>query len=636
MSILNQIAGPQDLKKIPADKLPLLAHEIRSEIINVTSQKGGHVSPNLGVVELTIALHRVFNTPKDKLLFDVSHQCYTHKLLTGRNGETFKNLRQSGGISGFCNIFESEHDAFGAGHAGTAVSAALGLCAARDRDGTDEHIVAVVGDAALTNGVTLEAFNNIASTTKKMIVVLNDNKMSIAKNVGAIAKYLNEVITNPAYNRLYADMNAFLKKLPFGEPIAKFTEKTAIDAKGFILPSSFFEYFGLMYIGPIDGHNIPLLEKYLNYCKSSTRPILLHVLTQKGRGLDVAVRNPEKFHGATPYDINTGESTSNSNKSIPNYQDAMGKALLRFAKKDPKIIGITAAMASGTGLSFLKSELPKQFFDVGIAEEHAAVFAAGMARKGYKTVTAIYSTFMQRAFDCAMHDVCLQNLPATFCLDRAGLSPNDGATHHGLFDISYLRPLPRAVIMQPSNEDELSDMLWTSINSGKPCFIRYPRGKAEGVPIKDEPETIEIGKAVQLRESDGDICLWALGNMVGEALKAADIVEAQTGRKIGVVNARFAKPLDIELLLKHADENKTIITIEDHSVSGGFGSAVLEALASNNRHNNIELIGWPDEFIPHGTDVASIRKEFNLSTEQIAERVKKHVSKRSLIREIFH
>ncbi len=636
MSILNQIASPQDLKKIPADKLPLLAHEIRSEIINVTSQKGGHVSPNLGVVELTIALHRVFNTPKDKLLFDVSHQCYTHKLLTGRNGETFKNLRQSGGISGFCNIFESEHDAFGAGHAGTAVSAALGLCAARDRDGTDEHIVAVVGDAALTNGVTLEAFNNIASTTKKMIVVLNDNKMSIAKNVGAIAKYLNEVITNPAYNRLYADMNAFLKKLPFGEPIAKFTEKTAIDAKGFILPSSFFEYFGLMYIGPIDGHNIPLLEKYLNYCKSSTRPILLHVLTQKGRGLDVAVRNPEKFHGATPYDINTGESTSNSNKSIPNYQDAMGKALLRFAKKDPKIIGITAAMASGTGLSFLKSELPKQFFDVGIAEEHAAVFAAGMARKGYKTVTAIYSTFMQRAFDCAMHDVCLQNLPATFCLDRAGLSPNDGATHHGLFDISYLRPLPRAVIMQPSNEDELSDMLWTSINSGKPCFIRYPRGKAEGVPIKDEPETIEIGKAVQLRESDGDICLWALGNMVGEALKAADIVEAQTGRKIGVVNARFAKPLDIELLLKHADENKTIITIEDHSVSGGFGSAVLEALASNNRHNNIELIGWPDEFIPHGTDVASIRKEFNLSTEQIAERVKKHVSKRSLIREIFH
>ncbi len=636
MSILNQIAGPQDLKKIPADKLPLLAHEIRSEIINVTSQKGGHVSPNLGVVELTIALHRVFNTPKDKLLFDVSHQCYTHKLLTGRNGETFKNLRQSVGISGFCNIFESEHDAFGAGHAGTAVSAALGLCAARDRDGTDEHIVAVVGDAALTNGVTLEAFNNIASTTKKMIVVLNDNKMSIAKNVGAIAKYLNEVITNPAYNRLYADMNAFLKKLPFGEPIAKFTEKTAIDAKGFILPSSFFEYFGLMYIGPIDGHNIPLLEKYLNYCKSSTRPILLHVLTQKGRGLDVAVRNPEKFHGATPYDINTGESTSNSNKSIPNYQDAMGKALLRFAKKDPKIIGITAAMASGTGLSFLKSELPKQFFDVGIAEEHAAVFAAGMARKGYKTVTAIYSTFMQRAFDCAMHDVCLQNLPATFCLDRAGLSPNDGATHHGLFDISYLRPLPRAVIMQPSNEDELSDMLWTSINSGKPCFIRYPRGKAEGVPIKDEPETIEIGKAVQLRESDGDICLWALGNMVGEALKAADIVEAQTGRKIGVVNARFAKPLDIELLLKHADENKTIITIEDHSVSGGFGSAVLEALASNNRHNNIELIGWPDEFIPHGTDVASIRKEFNLSTEQIAERVKKHVSKRSLIREIFH
>lgn len=620
------------MKKIPADRLPFLAHEIRSEIISVTSQKGGHVSPNLGVVELTIALHRVFNTPKDKILFDVSHQCYTHKLLTGRNGEIFGNLRQSGGISGFCNIFESEHDAYGAGHAGTAVSAALGLCAARDRDGTGEHIVAVVGDAALTNGVTLEAFNNIASTTKKMIVVLNDNKMSIAKNVGAIAKYLNEVITNPAYNRLYADMNAFLKRLPFGESVAKFTEKTAIDAKGFILPSSFFEYFGLMYVGPIDGHNLPLLEKYLNYCKNSTRPVLLHVLTQKGRGLDVAVRNPEKFHGATPYDVNTGESTSNSNKLVPNYQDAMGGALLKFAKKDPKIIGITAAMASGTGLSLLKSELPRQFFDVGIAEEHATVFAAGMARKGYKPVTAIYSTFMQRAFDCAMHDICLQNLPATFCLDRAGLSPNDGATHHGLFDISYLRPLPRAVIMQPSNEDELCDMLWTSINSGRPCFIRYPRGKAEGVPVKENPAEIDIGKAVQLRESDGGVCIWALGNMVGEALKAADIVEAQTGGKPGVVNARFVKPLDVELLLKNSDENKTIITLEDHSVSGGFGSAVLEVLAANGRRNDVELIGWPDEFIPHGTDVASIRKKYNLSTEQIAERVGRHLPGKSPVR----
>ncbi len=625
MSLLKQIEGPEDLKKIPAEKLPLLAYEIREEIIDVTSQKGGHVSPNLGVVELSIALHRVFDTPKDKIIFDVSHQCYTHKLLTGRGGETFKNLRQSGGISGFCNIFESEHDAFGAGHAGTAVSAALGLCAARDRDGTDENVIAVVGDAALTNGVTLEAFNNIASTTKKMIVVLNDNKMSIAKNVGAIAKYLNEVITNPSCNRLYSDMNEFLKKLPFGGSIAKFTEKAAIGAKDFILPSSFFEYFGLMYIGPIDGHNIPLLTKYLNYCKSSTRPVLLHIITQKGRGLDAAVRNPEKFHGATPYDITTGESLA-TDKTIPNYQDAMGKALLRFAQKDKKVIGITAAMASGTGLSFLKNDLPSQFYDVGIAEEHAAVFAAGMARKGYKTVTAIYSTFMQRAFDCAMHDICLQKLPATFCLDRAGLSPNDGATHHGVFDISYLRPLPNAVIMQPADEDELTDMLWTSINSGKSCFIRYPRGKAQGVPIKDDPETLEIGKAKELRESDGDICIWALGNMVSTALKVADVIKEKTGKKIGVVNARFAKPLDVEMLLKHSDANKTIITMEDHSVSGGFGSAILEALAANGKHNDVELIGWPDEFICHGTDVESIRKEYNLGFDQIVARVEKHMA----------
>ena len=390
MSILSNIKSPEDVKALSPQQLSELAEEIRREIIAVTSKKGGHVSPNLGIVELSIALHRVFSTPKDKIFFDVSHQCYTHKLLTGRNNEKFEGLRQTDGISGFCNRFESEHDAFGAGHAGTAASAALGFAAARDRNGTDENIVAVLGDAALTNGVTFEAFNNIATTTKRMIVVLNDNEMSIAKNVGAIAKYLNEVITNPRNNRLYSDMNAFVKNL-FGEPAAKFTEKVARDAKGFILPSSFFEYFGFMYLGPIDGHDIPLLEKYLNYCKRSTKPILLHVLTKKGKGLDAAVRNPEKFHGATPYDIVTGESTSNSDKSVPNYQDAMGKTLLKLAQKDPKIVGITAAMASGTGLSFLKKDLPAQFFDVGIAEEHAAVFAAGMACQGFRPVAAIPS-----------------------------------------------------------------------------------------------------------------------------------------------------------------------------------------------------------------------------------------------------
>ena len=622
MSLLTDISSPADLKKIPADQLTDLAQEIRQEIIDVTSKNGGHVSPNLGIVELSIALHRVFDTPKDKILFDVSHQCYTHKLLTGRNNDKFKNLRQTGGISGFCNIFESEHDAFGAGHAGTAASAALGLAAARDRRGDDDNIVAVLGDAALTNGVTFEAFNNIASTTKKMIVVLNDNEMSIAKNVGAIAQYLNEVITNPVCNRLYADMNSFLKKLPLGETVIRMTENTARDAKGWFVPSPFFEYFGMMYLGPIDGHDIPLLERYLNYCKKATRPILLHIITKKGKGLDVAVRNPEKFHGASPYNIATGE-TLNNDKSIPNYQDAMGQALVRFAKEDKNIVGITAAMASGTGLSFIKKELPEQFFDVGIAEEHAAVFAAGMACKGFTPVTAIYSTFMQRAYDCAMHDVCLQKLPVIFCLDRAGLSPNDGATHHGLFDISFLRPLPNAVVMQPKDEDELSDMLWTSIQSKLPSFIRYPRGKGEGVAIKEKPALLEVGKAEVLQESDGEICIWALGNMVKEALAVAKVIEAECGKKVGVVNARYVKPLDTELLLKCADANKTIITLEDHVVAGGFGSAVAECLITNQKKCNLDIIGWPDQYIPHGTDVKTLRSQFGLSTQQITDRVKK-------------
>lgn len=621
--MLENIHSPADLKKLPEGKLKDLAKEIRDEIISVTSRKGGHVSPNLGVVELSIALHRVFDVPKDKIIFDVSHQCYTHKLLTGRNGEKFENLRQTGGISGFCNRGESPCDAFGAGHAGTALSAALGFAVARDRNNTDENVIAVVGDAALTNGVSLEALNNISTTTKKLIVVLNDNKMSIAKNVGAISRHLNSIITNPYYNRLYSDMNDFLKKI-LGSSAVEVNERIHKGIKGFVLPSSFFETCGMLYVGPIDGHDIPALEKYLQFCKNADKPILLHIVTKKGKGLPVAEKNPEKFHGASPYDVETGESLS-KDKSAPNYQDVFGKTLLNLAKRDPKIVGITAAMASGTGLSYLKNELPDQFYDVGIAEEHAAVFAAGLACEGIKPVVAIYSTFMQRAVDCAMHDVCLQNLPVVFCMDRAGLSPNDGATHHGLFDISMLRPLPNAIIMQPSNEDELSDMLLTALNAKAPVFIRYPRGKAEGVKIKDTPAEIEIGKAKLLRESDGKICIWALGNMVGEALKAAEAIEAKTGTKVGVVDARFVKPLDEELLLKTADANETIITIEDHVVAGGFGSAVAEALLKNGRKNGIELIGWPDKFIPHGSNVADIRAQFGLSTEQIIKRISAHL-----------
>ncbi len=618
--MLENIHSPEDLKKLSPQQLPQLAEEIRREIIDVTSKKGGHVSPNLGVIELTIALHRVFDTPKDKIIFDVSHQCYTHKLLTGRNNELFQNLRQSGGISGFCNRKESPHDAFGAGHAGTALSAALGFAAARDRNGTDENVIAVVGDASISNGVSLEALNNISTTTKKMIVVLNDNKMSIAKNVGAMSKHLNNIITNPYYSKLYSDTNEFLKKI-LGDSAVEVNEKIHKSIKGLVLPSTVFENVGMMYIGPIDGHDIPTLERYLQYCKSANKPVVLHVVTKKGKGLPVAEKNPEKFHGASPYNVETGESLS-SDKTIPNYQDVFGKALLDLAKKDKKIVGITAAMASGTGMAALKKELPDQFYDVGIAEEHAAVFAAGLACEGIKPVVAIYSTFMQRAYDCAMHDVCLQNLPVVFCMDRAGLSPNDGATHHGLFDISILRSLPNAIIMQPADEDELTDMLWTAVEAKAPVFIRYPRGKAEGVKIKDAPQKIEIGKAKQLRESDGKLCIWALGNMVGEALKVADMLKEECGVQAGVVDARFVKPLDRELLLKHADENAVIATMEDHVRAGGFGSAVGECLLDNDKKCKLEVIGWPDKYIPHGSSVAVIREQFGLGTRQIADKLK--------------
>ena len=620
MSILSKIQGPEDVKKLSKQDLKILADEIRGEIVSVTSKNGGHVGPNLGVVELCIALHRVFSTPKDKIVFDVSHQSYVHKLLTGRNGEKFRKLRQSGGYCGFCNRSESEHDAFGAGHAGTALSAALGLAAARDMLGGDENVIAVLGDAALTNGISFEALNNIESTTKKFILVLNDNKMSISKNVGALSKYFNDLITNPVYTRLYSDMSSFLKKSAVGRAVKNFGSKVMSETKDFFMESStMFEKYGLRYLGPIDGHNIEQLEMYLNFCKNSPEPVILHIVTEKGRGLPCALKNPEKFHGASPYNVITGENTEHSDPTVPLYQDAMGKTLLKIARKDSTVVGITAAMSAGTGLCHIKKELPEQFFDVGIAEEHAAVFSAGLAARGIKPVAAIYSSFMQRAVDCAMHDVCLQNLPVTFCMDRAGLSAQDGATHHGLFDIAMLRCLPNATIMQPSNEDELADMLYTSVYSGKPCFIRYPRGKGEGVKMKEFPQKLEIGKAEVLSEGS-DVAIWALGNMVGVAKKVAEILK-EKGISAGVVNARFAKPLDENLLREQAGKAKIVATLEDHSVRGGFGSAVAEFASENNMGIHIEIIGWKDEFIPHGSSVGVLREMYGLTPEAVAERI---------------
>lgn len=619
MQILPTIKSPQDVKALSNDDLPILAQEIRDEIINVTSENGGHIGPNLGVVELSIAMHRCFNTPKDRFTFDVSHQGYVHKLLTGRYGEKFKKIRSTGGLSGFLNREESEHDHFGAGHAGTALSAALGMATARDLVGGDEHVVAVVGDAALTCGITMEALNNVRAATKRLIVILNDNKWSIAPSVGAIHTYLNELITNPVYNRLHQDFESFLGNVPGGNAIRKFGARVKLETKDFFSgdhQSSLFEKFGLRYIGPIDGHDLKLLDQYLEFCKSADGPVILHVLTTKGKGYDAAIGDPEKFHGTSPFYPQTGISKPGKEGAPPAYQDVFGKTLVKFCAANKKIVGISGAMPSGTGLKHLRDSYPEQYFDVGIAEEHGVVFAAGLATNGIKPVVAIYSTFLQRAYDPIIHDVCLQNLAVFFCMDRAGLSANDGPTHHGLFDIAYLRCIPRTVIMSPKDEDEMVDMLKTGIEYNGPIFLRYPRGPGVGVKIKDEPELIEIGKAETLSSGE-DIMIWAFGSMVQDALKAAKDISKEHKLSVGVVNARFAKPLDVELLTEQAKSSRLIVTMEDHAVTGGFGTGVIECLQDNNIKTPVTRIGWPDKFVEHASSVGELREDNGLSPEQI-------------------
>ncbi len=619
MSLLARIQSPVDVKKLTPEELPQLAQEIRERVIQTTAKNGGHVGPNLGVVELTIGLHRVFSTPKDRFCFDVAHQGYIHKLLTDRNDERFDHIRQSEGISGFLSRAESEHDAFGAGHAGTALSAALGMAAARDQRGSDEHVVALCGDAAFTCGITMEALNNVASTTKRLIIILNDNKWSIAKNVGALSRYFNELITTPAYNRLNDDIERFLQKMPGGESIIKLGAKWKQETKDFFVSSSIFEQYGIRYIGPINGHDQKQVEHYLEFAKNAEQPVILHVLTEKGRGYDVAIKNPERFHGASPFDIETGKGAPSAPGTPPKYQDVMGETLVKLARKDKNVVGITAAMPAGTGLNILEDALPEQFFDVGIAEEHAVLFAAGMATSGYHPVCAIYSTFLQRAYDQIIHDVALQNLPVLFCMDRAGLSPNDGATHHGLFDLAYLRCVPGIVVMAPSDEDELADMMATGLACQNAAFIRYPRGNAIGTPIKDMPEIIEIGKAKRL-QSGSDIDIWAIGSMVADAEKLAAHL-SEHGINAGVINARFVKPLDTELLAESARSTRLIVTMEDHVIIGGLGTAVMEALQATDQHCPVERIGWPDAFIDHGSSVSKLREEHGLSPEAILETV---------------
>ena len=541
--ILDTIDSPDDVKRLSLPELEQLASETREELITVLSQTGGHVGPNLGVVELTIAMHCAFSTPRDHFLFDVSHQVYVHKLLTGRR-EQFHTIRTPGGLSGFMLRSESPHDCYGAGHAGTALSAALGMAAARDRMGGDEHIVAVAGDAAFTCGITYEALNNVAHHTKRLIVVLNDNEWSIDKNVGAIATYLNRIVTSPSYDNMHERTRKFVERVG-GKTALRLARKAEEAAKGILWPSVIFEELGLKYYGPIDGHDISTLIKMFEFLKKQDRPVLLHVLTQKGRGFEPAMQKQKKFHGLGPYDPETGETKPLSRRT---YSEVFADTLVKLADANPKVVAITAAMPNGTGLDRFRQHHAEKYFDVGIAEEHAVLFAAGLAVKGYKPFCAIYSTFLQRAFDPIVHDVCLQNLPVVFCMDRGGLSPDDGPTHHGLFDISYLRGIPNLVHMAPKDEDELADMLFTAMQWNGPIAIRYPRGIGPGVPVKDVPKAIPIGKAELLQSGENDrVAIFSLGTMTPLAEEIARKLESE-GIAAAVINARFAKPLDTEML----------------------------------------------------------------------------------------
>jgi len=613
--LLDAINSPADLKRLEEARLPQLAQEIRDELITILSQTGGHLGPNLGVVELTIALHRVFNTPKDKLVFDVSHQGYVHKLLTGRR-DRFNTIRQYQGLNGFLLRSESEHDCYGAGHAGTALSAALGMAVARDRKGSRENVVVVAGDAAFTCGTSYEALNNVADNTKRFIVVLNDNEWSIAKNVGAIANYLNKLVTSDAYSHLHEKAAKFVELIG-GKYVQQLAHKVEEGVKHLVLPSVVFEDLGLRYYGPIDGHDIPLLIQTFEFLKRQNEPVLLHIITQKGKGYAPAIAKPDKFHGLSKFKLETGETAA---APTPTYSELLGQTLAKFADQNNKIMAITAAMPSGTGLFHFAARHPDQYFDVGIAEEHAALFACGLATQGFKPFLTIYSTFMQRAYDMVIHDIALQNLNVALCMDRAGLSGDDGPTHHGLFDIGYLRHIPNMIHMQPKDEAEFVDMLWTMANYHQgPIAIRYPRGAGTGAKPKPQPKLLEIGKA-EVVQHGRDVALFGLGNMFTLAEETARLL-ADEGISVALINPRWIKPMDLGTLEFFARSVDVICTFEDHVLHNGFGCAVMEHLSEVRIATPVVRIGWPDQFVEHGT-IPILRKKHGLTAAAAAEKIK--------------
>jgi len=612
---IPEILSPEDVKALAEEDLPHLAERVREVLIHSLSKTGGHLGPNLGVVELTIALHRVFNTPSDRFLFDVSHQGYVHKMLTGRWDE-IGTIRQYQGLNGFLLRTESEHDSYGAGHAGTALSAALGMAVGRDlKGGDDDHVVVVAGDAAFTCGPTFEALNNIAASTKRLIVVLNDNEWSIDKNVGAIAKYFNQIATSPTFTHIHDKAAEFLERVA-GKSARRLVGKVEQGGKHLLLPSVIFEEFGLRYYGPIDGHDIPSLVRSFEFLKTQNEPVILHIITEKGRGYEPALENPGKFHGLGAYRVDTGETAP---AGSPTYSQIFARTITDFAKADEKVTAITAAMPGGTGLSVFKKEVPERYFDVGIAEEHAALFACGQAVQGFKPFLAIYSTFMQRAYDMIIHDIALQELPVRLCMDRGGLSGDDGPTHHGLFDIGYLRHIPNLIHMQPKDEEEFVDMLWTMANydTGPSC-IRYPRGAGVGAKPKEEPQILEVGVAEVVQDGT-DIALFGLGDLFEMAVETKEKLEA-LGYSVALINPRWIKPLDTACIEKYARVCQVVCTFEDHVLHNGFGASIIEHLNEAGIVTPVARIGWPDAFVEHGS-IPVLREKHGLTAQAAVDKV---------------
>lgn len=618
---LDSIHSPQDLKKLPPEALPALAAEIRDRIVHVVSKNGGHLAPSLGTVELTVALHYVFDTPRDVLIWDVGHQSYGHKILTGRN-ERFETLRQEGGLSGFPRRAESEYDAFGTAHASTAISAGLGFACARDLAKETHKVVAVVGDGALTGGLAFEGLNQAGVVGTDLLVVLNDNSMSISPNVGAISRYLTRITSAPVYRRLETDVWELLGKVPAGGKARALARRIKESMKNLVLPNILFEEFGFKYYGPIDGHDLPNLIEVLKQLKEIKGPVLLHTLTRKGKGYRFAEEDSRKYHGVASFDKLTG--TSAKKPSAPTYTEVYGQTLCELAAKDPGIVAITAAMPDGTGLAKFATTYPERFHDVGIAEQHGTCFAAGLAAAGAKPFATIYSTFLQRAYDQIVHDVAVQSLPVRFALDRAGLVGEDGATHHGAFDIAYLRCLPGFVLMAPKDENEFRHMLATMAGySGGPIAVRYPRGSGLGVSMDPEPRALRIGEG-ELLESGEDLTLVAYGSMVATARAAAKLL-AVSGIRAAVINARFAKPLDERLILEWARRTGRVATLEEAALPGGFGDAVLE-LVTRTAGPSVRAIrfGIPDRFFDHGARDALLRHA-GLDAPSIAREIERWI-----------